>query len=62
MERKMDNWTFARLCGGGAIAGVAICGMIFSALGIDAPNVKDIVGTVTGVILVVFLKYRGILR
>jgi hypothetical protein len=55
-SEPMSMLTFLRLCLSGAIAGVAVTGIVVTSFQIDAPNLKDLVGGVMGAGFVACLK------
>jgi hypothetical protein len=48
MKKKMSKATFVRLCLSGALAGMALLGVIGPMFGVDASHVKDAIGGVVG--------------
>lgn len=58
---KMSKLTFLRLCLSGAIAGVALSGIVVASFEIDALNLKDFIGAVLGASLVAGLKFSHLI-
>ena len=60
-NHRMSIFTFLRMCLGGAIAGIALTGIISGFLGIDLSNLKDIIGATVGVSGVALLKFAHVI-
>ena len=58
---NMSKLTFLRLCLSGAIAGVAVSGIVVTSFQIDASSLKDVVGGMLGAGLVAGLKFTHLI-
>lgn len=60
-NNRMSKFTFLRITLGGAIAGIALTGIVTSFLGVDLSDVKDIIGGTLGVGIVALLKFAHVI-
>ena len=60
-HKRMSKFTFLRMTLGGAIAGIALTGIVTSFLGIDVSDLKDIIGGSLGVAAVALLKFAHVI-
>lgn len=60
-NNRMSKFTFLRMILGGAIAGIALTGIVTSFLGIDMSDVKDVIGGTLGIGIVAVLKLTHVI-
>jgi hypothetical protein len=61
LQRSMPAITFIRLCLSGAIAGVAIMGVIAPHFGFDSSHLKEVFGSVVGIGVVAAFKLAHVI-
>lgn len=60
-NNRMSKFTFLRMILGGAIAGIALTGIVTSFLGIDMSDVKDVIDGTLGIGIVAVLKLTHVI-